>query len=93
MSEIKIDKVSATQGVSAKLSQPTMKQPADCVKKQESVSVTNHLSQLVNLLDMEDFSPDENSRVMVTKSLVESGQYKVDVDVLSQKLLSNGLLN
>jgi len=91
MSEIKFDKVGADLTPN-RLLQPAIKEQTQTIR-QEGVTVTHQMDQLVNLLGGEDISPDENTRVLAVKSLVDSGQYKVDVHALSEKLLNSGLLN
>lgn len=90
MDEIKLNKL-GTHLASAKLQQPIVKQPVE-TSKIEGVTVTNHMNKLVNLLGGDESSSEENARVLTAKSLVDSGQYKVDVQALSEKLLNSGLL-
>ncbi len=74
-------------------------QPAPAAKlltsestREEDVTVTNHLGKLINLLGKDDTASDESARVASTRHLIESGQYQVDVNTLSEKLLNSGLL-
>ncbi|MEO8400442.1 MAG: flagellar biosynthesis anti-sigma factor FlgM [Gammaproteobacteria bacterium] len=88
--DIKIDSMGASVAPNKLQATPISRQAEQ--PKEEGVTVTNHLSKLVKLLSADEYAPDENARVMATKSLVEKGQYKVDVNALSEKLLNSGLL-
>lgn len=92
MSEIKLDQLGVNL-TPTKLQQPTARQLAENVKTTESVTVTNHLSKLVNLLGGDEVSPEENARVAAVKTLIAAGQYKVDLNTLSDRLVNSGLLN
>ena len=60
---------------------------------EEGIMVTNHLSKLVNLLiPTQNEMTEDNSKVMHLKDQIAAGQYKVDVETLADKLLSNGIL-
>lgn len=87
--EIKMEKLMTplTQG---KITQNT-KQEAP-VTEEQGITVTNNMSKLLNLLSSDAQLPDENTRVMDIKRRIDAGEYKVDIDKLSAKLLSSGVL-
>jgi len=91
MDDFKLNKI-GTNTAPTKIQQPIVKQHVEQMKV-EGVSVTNHMSKLINLLGGDEASPEESARVQATKSLVDSGQYRVDDHALSEKLLTSGLLN
>lgn len=91
MSDIKIDQL-GTYINTPKTTQAATQQQNEQAKSMD-VTVTNHLSKLVNLLGREEAMPEETARVLATKRLVDSGHYQVDVNSLSEKLLNSGLLN
>lgn len=93
INDIKMDKVHVPQVQGAKISNG--KQPvAD--GQQEGVTVTNHLNSLVKLLaDSSDGQPSSHSNsaaVADIKNKIQSNQYKVDFNALSEKLLGSGVL-
>ena len=90
MDEIKVSKVAGNLPP-AKSQQPVVKQDIKHAQT-EAVTVTNHMSKLVNLLGADEASSDENARVSAVKKLIDSDQYVVDFNALSEKLLSSGLL-
>lgn len=58
----------------------------------EAVSVTNHMSKLVSLLSDNHSIPEESARVLDMKQRIQTGEYKVDMDKLSDTLLTSGVL-
>jgi len=90
VNEIKLDKSGVNLTPASSIQQPVKQQTA-AVTRDEDVTVTNHLSKLINLLGKDEATPEDSARVTATKRLIESGQYVVDVNTLSEKLLSSGL--
>ncbi len=90
MNEIKLDSLGLpiTHG---KIEKNTKK--PDAAPQQEEVSVTNHLSQLVSLLADGQPAVEDQARVLEMKQRVQTGGYSVDIDALSAKLLTSGVLN
>lgn len=99
MTDIKLDnvttsKVSTQTTSNNKAVQSNTSQSTAIVTdvQQEGVTVTNHLAKLVNLLNGGETVANENSRVLAVKSQIQSGNYKVDINALSDKLLSSGII-
>jgi len=92
VNEIKLDKSILMPATS--LQQAPTHKPTQVLEStpEEDVTVTNHLNQLINLLGKEDTAPGESARVAATRRLVETGQYQVNVNTLSEKILNSGLL-
>lgn len=90
VNEIKLDKPSMMPA-SLQQTSTNKTQPIES-KREDDVTVTNQLGQLINLLGKEDIVPDESARIAATRQLIESGQYQVNVNTLSEKLLNSGLL-
>jgi anti-sigma28 factor (negative regulator of flagellin synthesis) len=58
----------------------------------EGVMVTNQLKGLLNIVKQDVSFSTEEARVATVKASVQSGQYRVDLYALSDKLLDNQLL-
>lgn len=86
--EIKMDKL-MTPLSQGKITQNTKQETP---VTEEGVTVTNSMSKLLDLISSDAQLPDENTRVMDIKRRIEAGEYKVDIDKLSAKLLSSGVL-
>lgn len=56
---------------------------------QEGVTVDNHLSKLVNLLKG---NPDAELRLNAVKKQIQSDTYSIDTHLLSDKLLTSGII-
>lgn len=93
VNEIKIDQLIGAISSSPIKQQISVPARDASITRDADVTVTNHLSKLVALLGQEDISPDDSARIAATKNLIASGQYKIDVNVLADKLLNSGLLN
>lgn len=96
MNDIKLDNIGG-QKISTESARPdkatvTSNQPVSDVQPQEGITVTSHLTKLVSLLNPTELMPNEDARVSAIKNQIQSGNYKVDINALSDKLLSNGLI-
>ncbi len=74
------------------LAKPNDKQAAKAASSDESVEVSSHLTQLASLLDAEENVPSQ-SAVADVKQRIQSGEYSIDYNVLSAKLLNSGVLS
>lgn len=89
VNEINMDK-QASPVSTISLDKNTAKQPEANVV--DGVTVSTHLSQLVNLLQSENEAPS-NSAVQDVKQKIQSGEYAIDYNALSDKLLNSGVLS
>lgn len=90
MNDIKFDKVGMPV-TTGNIKQNTPNVIANDVKP-EGVTVTNHLSQLVNLIGTDESVADDEARVAQMRSMVQSGDYKVNVHALADALMTSGVL-
>lgn len=56
------------------------------------VLVTTNLGKLIGLLSVDDGATEVNTRVMDMKNRIQNNEYKVDLNMLSDKLLNSGVL-
>ncbi len=89
--DIKFDKLGMTKSSGGKPAKADTHVQSDMAPK-EGVSVKNHLQELTSLLGSTEFANSDEVRVQAVKNLIQSGQYKVNVDALSEKLLDHGLI-
>lgn len=61
-------------------------------KKEQGVTVTNNLSSLVKIVAGSGIESDDSGRVAAVKALIQSGQYQVNHNDLTDKLLNSGLI-
>ena len=60
----------------------------------DSITISNHLDTMVHMMASDTPEPAESTRVQAVKNQIESGNYHVDTDALSEKLvhhLFNGI--
>ena len=92
MNDIKLDQVLMSLSA-GKISQNVKPVVSDSpAKTTEGVTVTNQLSSLVNLISEDSAIPDDASRVVEMKRIVQSGDYQVNTGALADALISNGVL-
>lgn len=88
VNEIKMDNVNSV--LTTKKLQPESPQKSAASETSESdVTITNSLSKYVNLMISENYSPEENMRVLEMKHKIETNSYHIDADALARKLLQN----
>ncbi len=59
----------------------------------EGVVVTNHLNKLVALLaSSSNEITGDHAKIASLKSKIETGQYKINIDELADKMLTQGIL-
>lgn len=61
-------------------------------KNPEGVTVSKHLSQLANMMEADSDAPSANA-VAEAKQKIQSGNYSVDYNALSDQLLNSGVLS
>lgn len=94
MDDIKVGRPTSVtiENIKQKSNTPTPSLGHSNDTQSDDVVVTNHLSKLVDLVSAAGEMPDENARVMEMKQRIKSGDYTVNIPVLSDKLLANGVL-
>lgn len=94
MDKISFDKM-AMPLTADKLKQNDVKQSPDssALKKEEGVKVSQHLSQWVAFLSSdEETMSEESARVSEMKQKIQSGDYQINFDALSKKMIDQGVI-
>lgn len=96
INDIKMDKFN-TQSAAQELSKSAVpQQTAAQTQPKEGVTVTNHLNKLKNILASNTDEMTSNASAATVnniKHLIQTNQYKVDLNALSDKLLNSGALS
>jgi anti-sigma28 factor (negative regulator of flagellin synthesis) len=96
INDIKMDKFS-TQPTNQDVSQQAVPQQAAAqTYPKDGITVTNHLNKLKTILasNTDEMTSNESSAVVNNiKYLIQTNQYKVDLNALSDKLLKSGALS
>ncbi len=88
--DIKIDRETALAAQATAIKQHM--HPKGAKNAVEGVTVSTHLSQLVNQMESDSGMPGASS-VEEIKQRIQSGQYTVDHSALAGKLLDSGVLS
>jgi len=89
VNEIKMDKINTYY--SPENPSPNNNQSVTETVKQADVSVTNQLNDMVKLINTYQ-EPVSAAALGEIKYQIQQGQYQVNFDKLSEKLLNNGIL-
>ncbi|MDR3476571.1 MAG: flagellar biosynthesis anti-sigma factor FlgM [Gammaproteobacteria bacterium] len=91
MNDIKIDKVNTPESPRVRLDAPKV----NVATKTDGIVISQHLDKMVAFLaETNEAAPKEAERVKAMKNRIETNNYRVDVDALSDKLvhhLFNGI--
>lgn len=68
--------------------------PSTAFIQQEGITISNHLNKLMGLISVDESIPDDAaaSRMMEIKRQIQSNQYTIDFNALSDKLINSGVL-
>jgi flagellar biosynthesis anti-sigma factor FlgM len=93
INDIKLDSLGNSQSPK----KPSDQTQATVQTKTESITVSDNLSNIASTMIADVEIPQDNARVLDMKNQIESGNYRVDTDALSEKLVqtifskSNGI--
>lgn len=91
VNEIKLDN-NICAFPSRKLSPLDNSKPSPFLKHDEDITVTQHLSHLLNLFVADNHVPDEANKVLAMKHKIAANEYHIDFDTLSSQLINSGVL-
>lgn len=96
INDIKMDKFNTQTATQAGSQPATAPQQAVAQAQPEGITVTNHLNKLAKVLASNADEATANASAATVnniKHLIQTNQYKVDLNALSDKLMNSGALS
>ena len=93
VNEIKLDKAGIPY---TKVTTPDPKEKShmlsDVIKEEADVTVTNHMDKFIKLVNGYDMPEQRAMSLEQIKTQIKNNSYRVNLDTLSEKLMTNGIL-